>query len=47
MDGYVLLDANGEETPITYEEYERLRKEYEGDGEYAKIKWKPLWAYIG
>ena len=34
-----------ERIPITREEYDRLRKEYEGDGQLAALDWKPLEEY--
>ena len=38
-------DAAGKDTPIGYEEYERLWKEFAGDGQSIEIDWKPLAAY--
>ena len=35
----------GSLAPITKEEYDRLRKEYEGDGQLAALDWKPLEEY--
>ena len=31
--------------PITEKEYNRLKKEYEGDGKVVEIDWKPLAEY--
>ena len=32
-------------TPITKEEFERVRTEYEGDGQIVEVDWKPLAEY--
>jgi len=43
---YFRIDPDDEERiPITKEEYDRLQKEYEGDGETVELDWKPLAEY--
>jgi len=42
----IYTDENGyERALITKTEYDRLRKEYEGDGQLAALDWKPLEEY--
>jgi hypothetical protein len=36
-----------EDTPITKAEFERLQKQYEGDGQIVQLDWKPLAEYKG
>ena len=43
---YITVDPE-ERTPLTQEEFERLREDMEGDGQVVEIDWKPLKEYKG
>ena len=42
---YGILELNGPRTLIAKEEYDRLQKEMEGDGQVVDLDWKPLAEY--
>ena len=45
-DGYLRYDPIAkEDIPITKEEFDRLQKEFEGDGQVVDLDWKPLAEY--